>query len=212
MDLVYVLLSFLTLSLTTVSIIVSEDSTVQPCRFQCITSLLQSVQKLNPYYFSANGDKEMLLNLISPMDDYYKIVGSHYSDKTCYIVCDDLRVRPNEVGTTLWMLRNFGFDRLSKRLTVSVTQKEFSSSAALEFLRESKLGAHDFEAKIIRIGANEVYEILKAAMFTSSALTIGFAMASKQILKELKDLQKDPPTSAQRSIALLNASGLVRSF
>ncbi|KAK4268263.1 hypothetical protein QN277_024944 [Acacia crassicarpa] len=130
-DFVDVLLGFLTLPLGTVSRLVSEKSTVQPCRFYCISSLRESVDKLDRTYFSAYENKEMLLNPRSPMDDFYRNLGwvsyentpfskgfkSYLRVTTCYIVSDDLTVKPSKADTTLWMLRNFGRHCVTERLT-----------------------------------------------------------------------------------------------
>ncbi|KAK4268266.1 hypothetical protein QN277_024947 [Acacia crassicarpa] len=49
----------------------------------------------------------------------------------------------------------------------------FSSAAALSFLVKSKVGERDLEEMDLSIGVNEVFGILKAAMMSTSALTIG---------------------------------------
>ncbi|XP_054783616.1 uncharacterized protein LOC129290733 [Prosopis cineraria] len=136
-DFVDILLSFLSLPLGTVSELISKDSTAQPCRFNCITSLYQSSKNLDPKYFYSNEYKGKLLNPTNPMEAYSeKLVynlddtpisqGFHgYLHKpTSFIVSDDLLALVSDLDTTWWMLQNFRIDFDSERLTVNVTQNE----------------------------------------------------------------------------------------
>ncbi|KAI9108010.1 hypothetical protein K1719_020883 [Acacia pycnantha] len=149
------LLSFLTIPLGVVERLAQGNADLG-----CMDNLYKSLAQIDSTRYFKSDLKNKLLNPMiasrkvknQVLPIYYKLSEAAESRYACYVkqgttfmVGDDLSVAP------------------------------FSSSAALEFLRECKLGAEDFEAKIIRIGANEVYEILKAAMFTSSALTIGLS-------------------------------------
>ncbi|KAK4268269.1 hypothetical protein QN277_024950 [Acacia crassicarpa] len=357
-EFVNILLSLLTLPLGTVCRLVSKESTVKPCTFNCISSLRQSVEKLDLKYFCLDCKKPKLLNPLNPMEAESKTLVYNFDDPlmsrgfvgyvhklACFIVSDDLTLMPSDINSTLWIVGFLGVDYVPEKLTVNVTEEEvldllkfslwsktpltdlflrkelqiqncqtpslsklmksevqlnegwkmslkvmlskskekvlfaeaeeeitdqflsfltiplgvverlaqgnadlgcmdnlykslahidstryfksdlknkllnpimlseaaecrhdcyvkpgttfivgddlslapFSSSAALEFLRECKLGAEDFEAKIIRIGVNEVYEILKAAMFTSSALTIGLSSFLNFVKQEVEN-------------------------
>ncbi|KAI9071841.1 hypothetical protein K1719_046195 [Acacia pycnantha] len=161
------LLSFLTIPLGVVERLAQGNADLG-----CMDNLYKSLAHIDSTRYFKSDLKNKLLNPMiasrkvknQMLPIYYKLSGAAESRHACY-------VKP---GTTFMV----GDD---------LSVEPFSSSAAMEFLRESKLGAHDFEAKIIRIGANEVYEILKAAMFTSSALTIGLSPFLNFVKKEVED-------------------------
>ncbi|XP_028806337.1 uncharacterized protein LOC114761174 [Neltuma alba] len=136
-DFVDVLLSLLTLPLATVSRLVSKESTVQPCTFNCISSLRQSVEKLDQKYFSWDWIKEKLLNPLNPMGAESKTLVYNFDDpqmsrgfagylrkSSCFIVADDLTLMPSDLNSTLWILETLGIDYVPEKLTVNVTEAE----------------------------------------------------------------------------------------
>ncbi|XP_054783298.1 uncharacterized protein LOC129290530 isoform X2 [Prosopis cineraria] len=139
---VSILLSFLTLPLGTISAVIGKYFTVEPCTFNCISSLRQSVEDLDPKYFQSDEYKGRLLNPVNPLEaDSVNLVYNFddvqmsegfwgYLDKPArFIVSDDLRVMPSDTKAVLWILQNFGTEFVPKRFDVNVTQKEICSYA-----------------------------------------------------------------------------------
>ncbi|XP_028806382.1 uncharacterized protein LOC114761221, partial [Neltuma alba] len=150
-DFVNVLLSFLTLPLGTISGLVGKESTLLPCTFSCISSLRQSVENLDLRHFTSDGYKGKLLNPINPSVAKFKNLLYNFDDPqmsnccvrylrkpACFVVCDDPRVMPSDLNTTLWILRFLGIEYAPEKLTVHVTEKVVNVLDLLKFSLWSK--------------------------------------------------------------------------
>ncbi|KAI9107948.1 hypothetical protein K1719_020821 [Acacia pycnantha] len=145
----------------------------------------------------ANENKEMLLNPRSPMDDFYKNQGwvgydntpfskgfkGYLRVTTCYIVSDDLTVMPSKADTTLWMLRNFGLDCVTERLTVSVTQKEVPDLLKFSLWSKAPLTDLFLRKKLMQIHSSGTLELSKVKINEDQG-KVGVRMKLKVVISK----------------------------
>lgn len=106
-DFVDVLFSFLTLPLGTIARLMSKDSNIEAVRFGSISSLYQSVSKLDQQYLWSHTCKEMLLNPRNSMEDYCQKLKLNIDDTPVqYFVCGNWDCRRKDSGCRLSIFRN----------------------------------------------------------------------------------------------------------
>jgi len=106
-DFVDVLFSFLTLPLGTIARLVAKDSNIEAVRFGSISSLYQSVSKLDQQYLWSHTCKEMLLNPRNSMEDYRQKLKLNIEDTPMhYFVCENWDCRRKDSGCRLSIFRN----------------------------------------------------------------------------------------------------------
>ncbi|XP_054784774.1 uncharacterized protein LOC129291448 isoform X1 [Prosopis cineraria] len=155
-DFIDQILSFLTIPLAAAERLVQCNSGLG-----CIDNLYKSLANLDETSFFSSKVRDLKDKLLNPLNSSNKIINQllpfyilgapshtcctgYVTSKTMFIVADDLSIKP------------------------------YSLHAALTFLHEySKDGGQDLGVRDVSVGVNEVLEILKAAMSSSSALTTG---------------------------------------
>ncbi|KAI9071842.1 hypothetical protein K1719_046196 [Acacia pycnantha] len=131
------------------------------------------------------------------MDDFYKLLNFVDYDNTpfskgfkgylrvttCYIVSDDLTVMPSKADTTLWMLRNFGLDCVTERLTVSVTQKEVPDLLKFSLWSKAPLTDLFLRKKLMQIHSSGTLELSKVKINEGQG-KVGVRMKLKVVISK----------------------------
>lgn len=85
----------------------SKDSNIEAVRFGSISSLYQSVSKLDQQYLWSHTCKEMLLNTRNSMEDYCQKLKLNIDDTPVqYFVCENWDCRRKDSGCRLSIFRN----------------------------------------------------------------------------------------------------------
>ncbi|KAK4268270.1 hypothetical protein QN277_024951 [Acacia crassicarpa] len=128
------------------------------------------------------------------MDDFYRNLGwvsyentpfskGYLRVTTCYIVSDDLTVMPSKADTTLWMLRNFGLDFVTERLTVSVTQKEVPDLLKCSLWSKAPLTDLFLRKKLMQIHKSGTLELSKVKI-NEGQVKVGVRMKLKVVISK----------------------------
>ncbi|KAI9116005.1 hypothetical protein K1719_012935 [Acacia pycnantha] len=166
--------------------------------------------KLAPQY---NLEKQMLpiSGVTYPSPLYLRYPNMNDPSSACYLTEDnrDYLSSPGLVSVKLWDPKHASTSESSngylKRSTMfmvadDLSAKPFSSGLLASFLNESNVCEHDLEERTICVGVQEVLNILKASLLSTSALTMALAQFSEILARSLESPLSTSTLHAQLSL------------